>query len=172
MMREVGGTRPLDCVFSLLLPKPDCFLLRFRRGVSVYCRVRDEVLLLPASRYPAPAVDLVVRHKDKDSWHRGVKIAPPSAATSPEASSPAKVTPSRPGAGVCVSWNTVTGTITGSSTSHGTKARRSCSVSARHLPFSKGTGHALEHAMKPIGFRSETSTTVIGTFATKELFVE
>lgn len=106
-------------------------------------------------------------------WHRGVKIAPPpSAATSPEASSPAKVTPSRPGAGVCVSWNTVTGTIAGSSTSHGTKARRSCSVSARHLPFPKGTGHALEHAMKPIGFRSETSTTVIGTFATKELFVE
>ncbi|MDI3533615.1 MAG: hypothetical protein PWR28_1960 [Synergistaceae bacterium] len=60
------GTRPLDCVFPLLLSKPDCFLLRFRRGVSVYCRVRGEVLLLPASRYPAPAVDLVVRHKDKD----------------------------------------------------------------------------------------------------------
>jgi len=37
---------------------------------------------------------------------------------------------------------------------------------------SNGTGHALEHAMKPIGFRSETSTTVIGDFATKELFVE
>ncbi len=77
-MREVGGTRPLDCVFSLLLPKPDCFLLRFRRGVSVYCRVRDEVLLLPASRYPAPAVDLVVWHKDKDTLASGRRDSAPT----------------------------------------------------------------------------------------------
>lgn len=78
MMREVGYPRPLDCVFSLLLPKPDCFLLRFQQGVSVYCRVRDEVLLLPASRYPVPAMDLVVRHKDKDTLASGRKDSAPT----------------------------------------------------------------------------------------------